>query len=228
MNDPTICAVALDAVGTLIHPDPPAIDVYAAVAHRYRSRLSHADIRTRLIAAFAEQERLDHHHGLATSEQRELQRWQTIVAQVLDDVCDPAGCFTELYKHFARPSAWRCEPGTAQLLTRLRDAGYALAIASNYDHRLHSVIAGLVDLAAIRTVVISSEVGWRKPAPAFFAQLCTTLALAPDRVLYVGDDFANDFDGARQAGLAALLFDPNGRYPDLGAWRIGSLSELPL
>ncbi len=227
MND-TIRAVALDAVGTLIHPDPAAGDVYAAVARRQGSRLTLEEIRTRFVAAFAEQERLDVQHGLATSEERERRRWQTIVAQVLDDVRDPAGCFAELYDHFARPTAWRCEPGTAPLLARLRDAGYALAIASNYDHRLRPVIAGIADLAPIETVVISSEVGWRKPAPAFFAHLAASLRLPPNRVLYVGDDFANDFAGGRQAGMPVMLFDPHGRRPELAHDRIGALAELRL
>lgn len=223
-----IRAVAFDAVGTLIHPDPSAGEVYAAVALRHGSRLSLTEIRTRFIAAFAEQEQLDLRHGVATSEQRELQRWQTIVARVLDDVPDPAACFAELYDHFARPSSWRVEPGTAQLLTRIRDAGYALAIASNYDHRLHAVLGGLADLASIETIVISAEVGWRKPARAFFTHLATSLRLPPNYVLYVGDDFANDFAGARQAGMSAMLFDPHGRHPELARDRIGALTELRL
>src|ERR1700693_3322915 len=37
MIDPAIRAVAFDAVGTLIHPDPPAGEVYAAVGPRFGS-----------------------------------------------------------------------------------------------------------------------------------------------------------------------------------------------
>jgi putative hydrolase of the HAD superfamily len=228
MTNPTIRAVAFDAVGTLIHPDPPAGEVYFAVAQRHGSRLTLDEIRTRFIAAFAEQERFDIAHGLATSEDRELHRWQTIVAQVLDDVRDPAGCFAELYDHFAHPIAWRCEPGTAPLLCRLRDAGCALAIASNYDHRLSPVIAGIAELAPIETVVISSEAGWRKPALPFFAHIAAALRLPPNRVLYVGDDFASDFEGGRQAGMPVILFDPHDRRPELAQNRIGVLAALRL
>jgi putative hydrolase of the HAD superfamily len=226
MEQTAIRAVAFDAVGTLIHPNPGAGEVYAAAARRHGSRLTFDEIRTRFIAAFAEQERLDILHHLVTSEDRERRRWQAIVAQVLDDVRDPAACFAELYDHFAQPAAWRCEPGTSQLLKRLHDAGFALAIASNYDHRLRAVIAGLPELTCISTIVISSEVGWRKPAPAFFSHFAASLGQAPGCVLYVGDDLVNDFEGARQAGLQALLFDPRGRCP--GAARIGNLAELRL
>ena len=38
---------------------------------------------------------------------RERERWQRIVAAVLDDVADGEGCFRELWQHFGRPEAWR-------------------------------------------------------------------------------------------------------------------------
>jgi putative hydrolase of the HAD superfamily len=221
-----IRAVAFDAVGTLIHPEPSAAEVYAAVGKRFGSRLSVREIRTRFSAAFAAQERLDLQNGLATSEERERRRWRDIVAQVLDDVRDPAGCFAELHAHFSRPEAWRCEEGAADCLAWVRRAGGAVALASNYDHRLHRVLAGLTPLAAIQTVVISSEVGWRKPAPTFFDHVAAALGLPPEAVLHLGDDVGDDFEGARRAGMKALLFDPKGRHSALGRDRIGSLSEL--
>jgi putative hydrolase of the HAD superfamily len=228
MATTTIRAVAFDAVGTLIHPEPPAHEVYAAVARRYGGRTTVNEIRTRFAAAFAEEERLDLANGLATSEERERRRWQDIVAHVLDDVADPAACFAQLYEHFARPEAWRCEPGCQDLLRRLRHLDYAIALASNYDHRLRRVVAGLPPLTAIETIVISSEVGWRKPEPRFFAQLAAALALPLDAVLYVGDDLDNDFHGALEAGVQALLFDPRGRHRDIGQGRIADLGTLRL
>jgi putative hydrolase of the HAD superfamily len=228
MSEHAIRAVAFDAVGTLIHPDPPAAVVYAAVGRRFGSRLDVAEIRLRFGAAFAEQERLDVQNGLATSEERELRRWQCIVAQVLDDIADPASCFAEIYAHFARPDAWRVDDGAADVLSRLQRAGFPIALASNYDQRLRGVVRALQDLAAIRTIVISSEVGWRKPSPKFFAHLAKAFDVPAKAVLYVGDDLANDFEGARQAGLAAMLFDPHGQHAALASGRLGKFGELRL
>jgi putative hydrolase of the HAD superfamily len=226
MINPAIRAIAFDAVGTLIHPDPPAAKVYAAVGRRYGSRLGVEQIRTRFRAALAEEEEIDLQQGMATSEERERRRWQKIVAKVLDDVADPAACFAELYEHFAQPAAWRCEDGTAEVLAQLRRAGHALALASNYDRRLRTVIAGHEALASIPTVVISAEIGWRKPAPAFFAHLASSLGLLPNAVLHIGDDPANDLDGARQAGMHALLFDLRCRHPELGDARLSKLDDV--
>jgi FMN phosphatase YigB (HAD superfamily) len=42
----------------------------------------------------------------------------------------------------------------------------------------------------------------------------------------VGDSVAEDFEGARGAGLSALLLDRQGRHPEI-VDRIASLAELP-
>ena len=47
-----IRVIFFDAVGTLIHPDPPATDVYGAVGCRFGSRLDAAAIKERFRTAF--------------------------------------------------------------------------------------------------------------------------------------------------------------------------------
>jgi putative hydrolase of the HAD superfamily len=218
-------AVVFDAVGTLIHPEPPAAAVYAEVGRRHGSRQTARDIAPRFAAAFARQEAHDRAEGLRTSEAREVRRWREIVAEVLDDTANPDACFQELYQHFARPSAWRLEPGTAAVLEALASGGRVLGLASNYDYRLRSVALGLAALRPVAHLVISSEVGWRKPAPGFFTAVCQAVGLPPGRILFVGDDRENDYDGAVAAGLRALLFDPRGRESG-SAPRIASLTAL--
>jgi putative hydrolase of the HAD superfamily len=224
MLEADVRAVAFDAVGTLIHPDPPAAEVYAAVGRRFGSRRSAADCRRRFAAAFGRQEALDRVSEFKTDAGRELLRWRAIVGEVLDDATDPEACFHELYDHFARPQAWRCEPETAAVLDWLGRRGYALVIASNYDARLRPVVTGMRELGPVRHLVISSEVGWRKPAAAFFAAVCRSVRLPPHQVLFLGDDRENDHDGALSAGLRGLLLDPDGSDPT--ARRVTRLADL--
>jgi putative hydrolase of the HAD superfamily len=129
-----------------------------------------------------------------------------------------------LYQHFRQPSAWRCGENVGAILSRLAKK-FLLVLASNYDHRLRSVVHGLPELGPISQLFISSEIGWRKPAAAFFGAICDRLALPPRSVLYVGDDRINDYDGARAAGLEALLFQPEGPV-SIGAAHVSSLTEL--
>jgi putative hydrolase of the HAD superfamily len=220
-----IQAVVFDAVGTLIHPEPPAPLVYAAVGARFGSRLTPHTIAGRFAAAFQREEDADLAAGLRTSEDREQERWRGIVAAVLDDVTDPEACFGDLYHHFSRSEAWRCEPAAVATLKQLTRLGYRLGLASNYDARLRGVLAGLSILPPIAHLVISSEIGWRKPAPAFFARVCQELALPADHVLYVGDDLVNDYAAAGAAGLRAILFDPENQAPP-NVIRINRLKSL--
>lgn len=224
----SVRATVFDAVGTLIHPNPPAPIVYAEVGRRFGSRRTAAEILPRFVTAFAAEEAVDIANGLQTSEAREIKRWRRIVAQVLDDCTDGDACFHALFEHFRQPESWRCDPTAATTIQTLSHHGYALALASNYDQRLRTVAGGLAPLQLLRSLIISSEVGWRKPAPQFFQAVCQALSLPPGAIVYVGDDPANDIEGARAAGLHAVLVDPTGKYRDHQAPSIRALSELKM
>jgi putative hydrolase of the HAD superfamily len=219
--------IAFDAVGTVIQPTPPAGDVYYEAARRFGSRLGRDEVSRRFKQAFRDTERqntaADLALRLATSEVREKARWQEIVATVIDDISDDAACFAELFGHFARPQSWTCFEDVPAALAWLKAKGYGVAIASNFDSRLHSVCDGIDVLKQIDLRIISSEVGCRKPGRAFFEALVAGTGCQPGEVLMVGDDFANDIEGARQAGLGAVLINRKG---EPGPGEIASLSQL--
>jgi putative hydrolase of the HAD superfamily len=221
-----IRAVYFDAVGTLIHPAPPAAQVYAEVGRRFGSVLSPKVIGERFRAGWAREEAFDLSHNCRTSEERELGRWRRIVAAVLDDVNDRDACFEALYQHFGRPDSWSCDPGTASMLECLHGRSYLLGIASNYDRRLRTVAAGKPELRYLTSLVISAEVGWRKPAPQFFAALGRTAEVSAETILYVGDDPVNDYFPAESAGLQALLLDRDNRWLGKVPRRIASLGAI--
>ena len=219
-------AAFFDAVGTLLLPDPPALAVYAEVAARHGLRLAPAEVRTRFLAAYRAEEEADAAAGWATSELRERERWRRIVATTLAGVSDPESCYRFLFDHFARPSAWRLAPGAAEALAALDARGLLLGLGSNYDDRLWPVLAGFPELGFARErVLISADVGVRKPGAEFFRRAAEAAGCAPGEVLFVGDDLANDYEGATAAGMPAILLDPLGRHPDV-PHRIASLAEL--
>ena len=219
-----IQAVFFDAVGTVLFPVRSAPTIYAEAALRYGLTISTAEVLTRFNAAFMAEEAVDATASWVTSEERERDRWQRIVSSCLPG--SPPECFHWLYDHFAKPESWQVPAEAVALFTRLNDLGLQLGLASNYDRRLHQVLAGRNELELLRPrVVVSSVVGVRKPSQDFFAQVITLAGCRADEILYIGDDRQNDYEGARSAGLQALLLDERGKHTDVTR-RIQSLTEV--
>jgi len=220
----TVRAIFFDAVGTLVYPEPAAPAVYAAIGRRYGSAFDETSIAARFRIAFHRQEEWDRAAGWRTSEAREIERWRSIVGEVLSDSTNPEACFQALFAHFARAESWQIDPDAPAVLASLASRGYVLGVASNYDQRLRSVAAGIPEFARFAHLAISAEIGWRKPASEFFAAVCEKSLSRADQVLVVGDDFENDCQGARAAGLHAMVLDRQNRLPARN--RIGRLNDL--
>lgn len=196
--------IVFDAVGTVIYPTPSVAVVYHAIGSQFGSQLSSEEVRSRFRAAF-QMASANEHAG--TSEADEEVFWRDIVRATLPDVRDLEACFRKLFDHFGRPSAWACFDDVAPSLTELHASGFRLAVASNFDRRLHPLCDRLGDGLPLRLFeqrVISSEVGHRKPSGEFFQAVLKMTGARANEILVVGDDERNDVRGARNAGLRAL------------------------
>ncbi|MBN8625209.1 MAG: HAD family hydrolase [Planctomycetes bacterium] len=218
-----------DAVGTLIHPEPSVAVAYHAAGLRHGSCLAIDEVDRRFRRAFAAEEALDAASGsLRTDEARELRRWRSIVAAVFDDVPTAAHeeLFQDLWDHFARPTSWRAFDDAAATLEALQRRGATIAVGSNFDARLAPIVAELLPMVPPANVFASSTLGYRKPAPEFFAACLAKLDLRePGELLIVGDDADNDFFGPRKLGYPALLLDRRDRHNEVTD-RISSLADL--
>ena len=192
-------AVVFDAVGTLMYPVPSVADVYKAAIHQHCQVVVPAD-RIRAAVRDALKARSDS-CDLRTNEQAERQFWAELIRRFCSDDVGFQAAFDDLFAHFAAPHNWKCFSDTIGLVAQIHEKGCAVAIASNFDLRLHRVCEGLPELVEIEHRIISSVVGWRKPAPEFFHAVAAVLGIAPERILMVGDDLQNDILGATAAGM---------------------------
>ena len=76
--------------------------------------------------------------------------------------------------------------------------------------------------------VVVADPQYRKPDPRAFTPLVEALALAPDKIGYVGDTPGADVNGALAAGLKSIWIDRwnDAWTPPAGVIRISSLTEL--
>ncbi len=101
------------------------------------------------------------------------------------------------------------------MLERLADR-YRLAVLSNWPLAL--TIDRFVEAAGwdrwLTAVFVSQRVGTIKPHPEIFRIAAEGLGAAPSAILHVGDDWAADVVGAKEAGWrAAYLHAPAGASP---------------
>ena len=97
-------------------------------------------------------------------------------------------------------------PGTKQILSTLRDR-YRLGLLTNFTHgpAARKIIDNLGLCTFFDVVLISGELGFRKPHPFVFHQLIEHLKVRNDQAIYIGDDLESDIKGAQRAGLRPVL-----------------------
>ncbi len=209
-----ISGIVFDAVGTLIKPEPSVAAAYAEAARRQGVELETEEVRARFHRHFQNDEVHAGQGVFSTDDATERRRWRKIVFDVLPEIGDPDRAFDELWDHFSRAESWRCFPDVAPAMKVLKSMGISVCVGSNFDTRLRGVVQGLPELdSCVDSLVISSEVGYRKPHASFFRAACEHLGLPPERVLCVGDDLENDVRGAIRAGLSGLLLDRVAQRP---------------
>ena len=129
----------------------------------------------------------------------------------------------------AMPEHFALFEDTIAALERVRAAGLRAYIVSNHVWRLPEVIEALGLGELIDGVLTSARVGYRKPHPAIFRAAAELAGEVPSALLYVGDNVAHDVEGARVAGMRAVLIDRKGTSVEPEASNaIRSLLDVPL
>jgi putative hydrolase of the HAD superfamily len=75
-------------------------------------------------------------------------------------------------------------------------------------------------------ILLSEEIGIRKPDPGIFWKAAELLARKPEECLYVGDSYKADVLGAKKAGMRACWFNPGGLRPSAEVKPDFEISEL--
>jgi HAD superfamily hydrolase (TIGR01549 family) len=131
----------------------------------------------------------------------------------LDPARCPAALIQELIDAHRRgiaKAAW-FPPHHGALLSDLAPH-YQLAVVSNFDYSptARDILdeAGVAGLFA--AVVISDEVGWRKPAPTIFVAALSRVGVTAAEALFVGDRADIDVLGAQRLGMRTAWVNPEG------------------
>ncbi len=174
-------------------------------------------------------------------EDHELEARRTLVEPHMHDIARrflagrcagaiPAGLPEEFSRVFCEE--WGATSTAVDGLEAVLDAlrrRFRLSIVSNtfYPPLIHSTLARLGVADRFAAVHTSAELGLRKPHRRIFEAALAAVDARPGEALYVGDSYGPDYEGARGAGMAALLIDPHERYPVPAQHRLRRLADLP-
>jgi putative hydrolase of the HAD superfamily len=217
-------AVLLDALGTLVRLEPPA--------PRLRERLLtlagiEVDEETALRGFGAEIAYYLAHH-LDGGDPRGLEDLRArcaremLAAMGLERRVEP-----EVGRRVMLESLqFSAFPDVTPALGALRAMGLRLVVVSNWDCSLPWWLerAGLAEL--LDGTVSSAAVGEAKPAAAVYHAGLRVAGAAPEEAVHVGDSLEADLEGARAAGVRALLLVRDGE-PPAGVAAVRSLAEVP-
>jgi len=96
--------------------------------------------------------------------------------------------------------------GAKQLLTQTA-AQTKVGLISNFTHApvIHKSLRKVGIHPYFNAIVVSEEVGWRKPSHHIFEDALMRLQIRADEAVFVGDSPIEDIRGAKEAGLKTIF-----------------------
>jgi len=113
------------------------------------------------------------------------------------------------------------------MLAALRQEGYIVGLVSNRPEPLGPLLAALGLEGAFDFTLAAGEIGVWKPAPEIFLHAARLAGVEPDEAVYVGDNYFADALGATQAGMGAILLDPQKLFPEAVCHVISEVWDVP-
>jgi len=114
----------------------------------------------------------------------------------------------EMYRAVSRKRL-QLYPGVKALLDELRPRFRIAAVSDAQKIWLVPEMRAVGIGSYFKPVIISSDLGFRKPDRRIFETALSGLKLEPKEVIFVGNDMYRDMFGARQLGLNTVFFSSN-------------------
>jgi putative hydrolase of the HAD superfamily len=215
-------AVLLDALGTLVRLEPPA----PRLREELRRRGVEVDEETAARGMAAEIAYYLEHH-MEGRDSASLERLRDRCADALARALGVPGLSgPDVRGPLLESLRFSVYPDVQPALRELRRRGLRLVVASNWDCSLGGRLEEVGLMGLLDGAVSSAAVGEAKPGRAVFLAALRLAGVGPRQALHVGDSLPGDVEGARAAGLRAVLLVRDGEPPP-GVPAVRSLAEVP-
>jgi HAD superfamily hydrolase (TIGR01662 family) len=98
------------------------------------------------------------------------------------------------------------EKSVRSVLRKLKKT-YTLGVVSNlaYSPAVSKTLERFGMAELFDAIVVSADVGWRKPSPRIFRKALQTMQISASETVYVGDELDHDIEGAMTVGMRTVL-----------------------
>ncbi|MEU7883635.1 HAD family hydrolase [Microbispora bryophytorum] len=120
-------------------------------------------------------------------------------------------------------------PAGIDVLLKGLSSEFRLAVVSNTHSptMVPEQLAAMGVLDSMDAVVLSVDVGRRKPHADIYQAALHQLAVSAQGVWFIGDSYEADYVGPRRMGMEALLIDPQGKTSVPLHHRLETVFDLP-
>jgi putative hydrolase of the HAD superfamily len=224
-------AVSFDVGGTLMRMDRDRVArEYVALAHARGAEIDLATARA-MFAALDDEipMRARQSPPLSLDDRAGEIFWKTLFADGWSrlGLARDEAAVDKLYRQFRLGGFNRVFDEVHPALQALRARGLAVGVLSNFTADCEAVLRTLGIGRYFSFFAVSAVVRAEKPARAIFEYAVHAAQRPAGEILHVGDSPHHDVEGARGAGLGAILLDRDNWYPDYSAApRVRCLTEL--
>lgn len=223
-------AVFFDVGGTLLRVHPSVGEVYAELARDYGFSGSPEEVDRQFRMQWKKTggiESLGRQSGMAI----ERKFWRDLVFEVFEHfggLQDFESYFEQVYEAFRSKDRWRVYEDVLDsgILQTLKRRGVVLGVISNWDSRLPDTLEAMGLARHFDFILASTVVGSAKPDQKIFDEALKLSGVDGKEACHIGDEPLADIQGARQAGVDAILIDRTRRHEEFSYPKINSFLEL--
>jgi putative hydrolase of the HAD superfamily len=204
--------IFLDAVGTLFGVKGSVGENYAKITSQFGVNIAPEILDQAFFKCFKNASPLAFSEVEITAiPQLEYDWWKTLArktfreANILEEFADFDAFFVELYQFFATEKPWFIYEDVIPTLEYWQKQGIELAIISNFDTRIYSVLKLLQLDHFFSSITISSISGFAKPNKQIFVKALKQYNIKPEETWHIGDSYTEDYQGALSLGINAFL-----------------------
>lgn len=218
----SIRLITFDAMKTLITPASDIGTEYLKVAKIYGVNMAKDDhilidqLNASFVRNLARMSEKFPNYGLEAG-LKPLKWWSILVMDTFIDAgFDKESDYKKLqntgihlYRHYSRGNCFKLEDGVYETLNRLKNQQpeITLAVLSNFDDRLETILRDLGVRHFFQYLFLSSEIGYAKPDLRIFEHALKIAQVKPEKFLHVGDDIERDYCPVIELGGQALLIN---------------------